>query len=199
MISGVPGELRGLEYVHKRYGRLTWKEVVMPSVHLARDGFIITRDLANAMQKGTFFVDDPAWSVDFAPNGTLLQLGDTITRKRYATTLESIANDGPGVFYEGHIAETTIAAVRASNGTMTVQDLRNYTVEIREPLEIKYRDYRITAGGAPSGGPVALSSLKIVEGYEDFSRDINSNLSVHRLDEAFRFAYGQVSVLGRSY
>lgn len=50
----------------------------------------------------TFLVDDPVWAEDFAPNGehsiverlgylvttippgTLLQLGDTITRKRYA-------------------------------------------------------------------------------------------------------------------
>jgi hypothetical protein len=31
-----------------------------------------------------FLVEDPAWAEDFAPNGTLLGLGDTITRKRYA-------------------------------------------------------------------------------------------------------------------
>lgn len=34
--------------------------------------------------RGNFLVEDPIWAVDFAPNGTLLQLGDVITRKRYA-------------------------------------------------------------------------------------------------------------------
>ena len=29
-------------------------------------------------------VDDPVWAMDFAPNGTLLGLGDVMTRKRYA-------------------------------------------------------------------------------------------------------------------
>lgn len=34
--------------------------------------------------RGEFLVEDPAWAEDFAPNGTLVQLGDLITRKRYA-------------------------------------------------------------------------------------------------------------------
>jgi gamma-glutamyltranspeptidase / glutathione hydrolase len=31
-----------------------------------------------------FLIKDPAWAEDFAPHGKLLELGDTITRKRYA-------------------------------------------------------------------------------------------------------------------
>ena len=50
---------------------------------------------------GTFLTDDPVWAEDFAPNGTLLQLGETITRKRYANTLETIAKEGIATFYEG--------------------------------------------------------------------------------------------------
>lgn len=34
--------------------------------------------------RGNFLVEDPAWAEDFAPNGVLVQLGDLITRKRYA-------------------------------------------------------------------------------------------------------------------
>jgi gamma-glutamyltranspeptidase/glutathione hydrolase len=35
----VPGELRGLEHLHRRYGVLPWKTLVMPAVRVARDGF----------------------------------------------------------------------------------------------------------------------------------------------------------------
>jgi gamma-glutamyltranspeptidase/glutathione hydrolase len=67
----------------------------------------VTEDLVRYMKaasenNNTFLTDDPIWAEDFAPNGelthsaklgvllltpvpgTLLQLGDTITRRRYA-------------------------------------------------------------------------------------------------------------------
>ena len=99
LASGVPGELRGLERLHLTYGSKPWKELVMPAVNVARYGFPVTKDLVRYMASGTagfdnFLVNDPTWAIDFAPNGTLLGLGDTITRRRYADTLEAIANRG---------------------------------------------------------------------------------------------------------
>lgn len=49
----------------------------------------VTEDLVRYMQfaqeyAGNFLVDDPIWAEDFAPNGKLVELGDVITRKRYA-------------------------------------------------------------------------------------------------------------------
>jgi gamma-glutamyltranspeptidase/glutathione hydrolase len=45
-VVGVPGTIRGLELAHKKYGKLPWRDVVMPAVKLARDGFAIDRVLA---------------------------------------------------------------------------------------------------------------------------------------------------------
>lgn len=36
---GVPGEIMGLEYLHRKYGVLPWGTVVSPAVHVARNGF----------------------------------------------------------------------------------------------------------------------------------------------------------------
>ncbi len=90
LASGVPGELRGLEYLHKHYGSKSWKRLIEPSVKLARYGFPVTRDLvrymASAVGSYDFLTYDSTWAIDFAPNGTRLGLGDTMTRKRYANT-----------------------------------------------------------------------------------------------------------------
>ncbi|KAI1492914.1 gamma-glutamyltransferase 1 [Biscogniauxia mediterranea] len=200
MASGVPGELRGLEYLHKNYGSLPWAEVMAPAIKVARYGFNVTEDLVHYMDSvtpsGDFLVQDPSWAVDFAPNGTRVQLGQTITRKRYADTLEVIAAEGADAFYTGAIANATITALAKQGGIMTLEDLKNYTVAIRTPSVINYRGYKLTACSAPSGGVVALSALKIVEGYSGFNDPAAINLTTHRLDEAIRFAYGQRSELG---
>ena len=198
LASGVPGELRGTEYLHKHYGKLPWAHVMRPAINLARNGFIVTQDLVNyeneAIAGGpNFLAENPEFSIDFAPNGVLLGLNETITRQRYADTLETISKRGADAFYTGPIANATIQALRASNGTMTLEDLKNYTVAIRKPAQITYRNYKLTACSAPSSGTVALSIMKTIEGYGDIGEASAINLSTHRLDEAMRFAYGEVS------
>ena len=195
--SGVPGELRGLEYLHQGYGKLPWAQVMQPAIKLARCGFTVTQDLVNqemsAIAGGpNFLVEDPSFAIDFAPNGTLLGLNETITRKRYADTLETIAERGPDAFYTGPIANATINALQASGGTMTLKDLKSYKIALRKPAQIDYRGFQLTACSAPSSGTVALSVMKTVEGYSDFGQAAAINLSTHRLDEAMRFAYGEV-------
>lgn len=196
--SGVPGELRGLELLHQKYGSRPWIDLILPAVEVARNGFQVTADQAAAMDvlgPSSFLSKDSSWATDFAPNGTRVGQGDIMTRKRYASLLELIARDGADAFYRGETAKTTVAAIRATNGIMTLDDLSSYRVIIRPPVEISYRDYRITSCGAPSSGIVALNALKVVETYTDIGVPSAVNLSTHRLDEAIRFAYGAVSQL----
>ncbi|PHH88647.1 hypothetical protein CDD83_7265 [Cordyceps sp. RAO-2017] len=199
LASGVPGELRGTEYLHRKYGRLPWAQVVSPSIELARHGFTVTEDLVKNMgssQSNDFLTQDPSWAIDFAPSGSRVKLGERMTRKRYADTLEAIAGSGADVFYSGPIAEATVAAIRARGGIMTAEDLRNYKVAHRKPVHLDYRGYRLTSCNAPSSGVVALSALNILGGYDGFGNPAHKNLSTHRLDEAIRFAYGQRARLG---
>ncbi|QYT06315.1 Gamma-glutamyltransferase [Trichoderma simmonsii] len=199
LASGVPGELRGTEYIHNKYGALPWAHVIKPSIEVARNGFKVTEDLISTIKStspNNFLTEDPAWAIDFAPKGRLVRLGETMTRKRYADTLESIARHGADAFYTGPIANATIRALKAAGGIMTLEDLKNYTVAIREPLQINYRGYKLTSTSAPSSGAVVLSALNTVSGYENFGHPDQVNLTTHRLDEAIRFAYGQRTELG---
>jgi gamma-glutamyltranspeptidase / glutathione hydrolase len=198
LASGVPGELRGLEYLHKKYGSKSWKHLVKPAIKVARDGFEVGTDLARYIAEtsnNSFLLNDPSWALDFAPNGTLVKLGDTLYRKRYAKTLEAVAEHGSRAFYHGAIANATINALQATGGSMTFSDLANYTVKIRQASNITYRGFKITSGSAPSSGAVVLSALKVVEGY-DMSTPSQLNLSAHYLDEAMKFGYGQRTELG---
>lgn len=171
----------------------------MPAVRTAREGFTLRQDQARYFSSAIntvgedFLTNDPNWALDFAPNGTRLGVGDTMTLKRLADTLETVAKKGADAFYSGPIAESMINAVRRANGTMDLEDLSNYTVAIRNVSQIDYRGHILTSTTAPTSGSVALSILNIVNSYDDFfTSEKTLNISTHRFDEAIRFAYGQV-------
>jgi gamma-glutamyltranspeptidase/glutathione hydrolase len=169
--------------------------VIEPSIRASRDGFKVPEDLAVRFTPDReFLTKDPAWAMDFAPNGKTLEVGDIITQRRLADTLETIAKSGADAFYVGPIAEATVNALRKSDGIMTTDDLANYKVEVREALEIDYRGFKVASTTAPSSGPITLSILNILDEYNDFYASGTVNLSTHRLDEAMRFAYGQVGL-----
>lgn len=200
LASGVPGEVRGLDYLHKKYGLLPWETLLQPAIKTARDGFPVTEDLVRYMEVAVgsgedFLAKSPTWALDFAPNGTRLGLGDIITRKRYADTLETIAQRGADAFYHGPIAETMVKAVQAAGGNMELGDLRKYEVVIQNVSQIDYRGFKVTSTTSPSSGAVALAVLKILDTYDDFLAPDNTNLSTHRLDEAIRFGYGLVRAI----
>ena len=143
-----------------------------------------------------FLSEEPTWAKDFAPNGTRVGMGDLMTRKRLAHTLEAIAVEGPAAFYKGPLAEATVRALRKENGSMTTADLARYDIVSKRPINIEYKGYSLFGCGAPASGAVALSVMKVLEGYEDFGQPHTKNLSTHRLDEALRFGYGKRASLG---
>lgn len=163
---------------------------------MARYGFPVSHDLVVYMESATkkydFLTHNPSFATDFAPNGTRKGIGDTMTRRRYADVLENIAKNGADAFYTGNVAIATVNAVQAANGSMTLEDLQSYRIVLRNPVEMEYRGFRILSCGAPASGAVVLSALKTAEGYSGFGSPEMLNLSTHRLDEAVRFAYGEV-------
>ncbi|RSL90620.1 hypothetical protein CEP51_000661 [Fusarium floridanum] len=196
---GVPGEVRGLEYAHKKYGKLPWKTVMQGAIKVANDGFRVNGDMNKFVSKSSagkynFLVEDPSWAEDFTRDGQLLREGDTITRPRYARTLQAIADHGSEAFYTGPIAESMIKTIQESNGTMTLEDLANYKVISRKVLHTEYKGYDVYGISSPAGGAVSLNILNTMDGYEDQSQD--GNLTLHRYIEAMKFAYGARLRLG---
>ncbi|KAI1826893.1 gamma-glutamyltransferase [Xylaria intraflava] len=201
LAAGVPSELRGLEYAHTKFGALPWKAVVEPAALVARDGFVVTEDTVRYMNNGiqsvgwNFLAEDPSWAQDFAPNGYLVKEGETMYRKRYAETLQTVAEKGADAFYMGAIANATIDTIQSNYGTMTLEDLTSYKVITRDAVNISYRGFNLYASGAPTGGAVGLNMLKTMEAY-DTADTADTNLTLHRFDEAMRFAYGARQSLG---
>jgi gamma-glutamyltranspeptidase / glutathione hydrolase len=192
---GVPGTVAGFALALGNYGsgRFTLAQILKPSIELARDGFVLTDDMADTLPEAyeKRLKRWPASAKIFSrQDGTSLREGDTLVQPDLAATLSAIAEQGPRGFYEGPVAERLIRTISEAGGIMTREDLRSYQPVIRTPVRGNYRGYEIVSMPLPSsGGTVLLETLNILEGYPLSDLKQGSPASLHLLIEAMKRAY----------
>lgn len=186
---GVPGEVAGLYRLVRRFGRLSWAEVVAPAERTARLGFAAGRELARSLSgpRSSELIRDPSLRRLYFPGGSPLVRGFRIRNRELAGTLRRIAEEGPKAFYEGPIASELAQVVRGAGGTLSVDDLRAYAVKERKPLRGTLGEYTIFTMPPPSaGGLQLLQTIGMLSVAELTRLGWNSGAYQHLLAEAFR-------------
>ena len=122
---GVPGTIAGLYEVHKRFGSLSWEELVEPSINLAKKGFVVTKKQNQSFRsKRAEFISVNGKNTFF---GRDYEEGDIVVNPIYAKTLELIQKKGKSGFYEGLNAERLVNTVKQKGGIISKQDLLKYS------------------------------------------------------------------------
>ena len=191
---GVPGTVAGLTLALAKYGsgKFTLAKLLQPAIDLARQGLVLTDDMADTLPGiHRRLARWPASAKIFSrADGTSLREGDTLVQTDLAATLSAIAEQGPRGFYEGPVAEKLAAGIRDAGGIMTTEDLKSYSAMIRTPARGTYRGYDIVSMPLPSsGGVVLLEMLNILEGFPLAEMKQGSAPSLHVLIEAMKRAY----------
>jgi len=186
--AGVPGTVRGFELAHKRFGKLPWKDLVLPAVKLAEEGFAINAALVGRLN-GAKTARNPEFQRIFGKKGGW-KAGDILKQPDLGWSLRQIAEKGPDAFYTGAIAEKIAAEMKAGEGLITLEDLKNYKAETRTPLTDTYRGYEIIGAPPPSSGGTALiTALNILELYDLKKNPWMSPETTHLVTEAMRRAF----------
>ena len=192
----VPGEVAGMHEAHSKYGTLPWQELFDMAASVAREGFPVSKQLHQLIVRNEAEMRDyRALSDLYLPQGKPVQAGDLLRRENLARTLELIGKEGWEVFYKGKIAESIVATVQRSGGVLTMQDMAEYRVVKRQIVKSTFDDTVVITGSAPTGGPVLLHALNIVEGFRDMKYPFLGQ-DVHLIVEALKFAYGARMRLG---
>ncbi|GLU09987.1 hypothetical protein SLE2022_268190 [Rubroshorea leprosula] len=186
----VPGEIAGLRQAWLKHGRLAWRILFEPAIKLAKEGFVVAPYLGLSIAASAeAILKDPGLRQLFAPNGKLLQAGDTCYNVELARSLEAVAEEGPEAFYNGKVGEKLVKDVREAGGILTMEDLRNYKVEVMDAMAANVMGYTIYGMPPPSSGTVGLSLvMNILDSYES-SDAAKGNLGLHRLIEAMKHMF----------
>ncbi len=168
-VAGTPGTVAGLVLAHEKFGTLPWRDLVMPAVRLARDGFEINDALARSLNgvlqgAGQFAEFQRVYG---PPGKERWQAGDRLVQPDLAQTLQRIADLGRDAFYRGPIADLIVAEMQAGGGLISKEDLAAYQPKLREPIHGTYRGYDVYGPPPPSSGGICLiEMLNILENFQ---------------------------------
>ena len=193
LAPGVPGTVRGMAQAHRRFGKLPWKDVVMPAATLAREGFVISASLASSLNRELAERMKPFAASVAAygkADGTPWKAGERLVLGDLAKSLTSIATDGPDAFYKGWIADLIDKEMAANGGLITKADLAGYEAKERKALRGTFLGYDIISMPPPSSGGVALIEiLNMLEQMEIHKIPRLSTEAIHLTTEARRRGY----------
>ena len=192
---GVPGNVRLVAEMHKRWGRLPWAALFEPAIKLARDGFTSSERL-NSFTAGRAadLKRSPAASATFlTPTGEALPEGTTVRMPELAWTLERIARLGPDGFYKGPVAKrisATVSGAAKNPSPLTEADLAAYKVAERPTICSPYRGYKVCSMSPPSSGGIGLAQmLGQLERFDMAKLGPDDVLAWHLFAESQKLAY----------
>jgi gamma-glutamyltranspeptidase / glutathione hydrolase len=201
MSVGVPGTVRAWEKALHEFGTWPLARALGPGIAAAENGFTVDQTFFNQTDEAKgIFADFPATAALYLdPDGTPRDVGATIRNPDLAKTYRLLAEEGPGAFYSGPLAQAIVDTVQhpplaagsartARPGVMTLSDLAAYRAIDRDPTHIRFEGRDVFGMGPPSsGGSTVGEILNILDGMHLAS--LPTEQALHDYLEASRLAY----------
>ena len=158
----VPGTLKGLWELHRRFGRASWERLLGMAAEAARE-WRATSLWTRCMEAG---LHNSGRKLQVSEEGREWLRGGARGQARLASLLKSVGEGGVEEFYEGWVSEKVEEVVERGGGILRREDLEAYTPIWREPVETRVElggeRFRILSAPPPCSGAVILEALKIL-------------------------------------
>lgn len=190
--AGVPGSVDGMWQLHKKHGKLPWKDLLQPAIALAEKGCVLSESQANRLNE--FKEDFNRLNKDNVAylrtsEGTWKE-GDLLKQSDLAALLTDIAEKGRDGFYTGRNAQALTDFVQGENGLMTLEDLQQYEAVWRSIYSFDYQGWQVLSMPLPSSGGVLMHQILRMSELMNVRLDgMERSDYVHLLSELERRAY----------
>lgn len=192
----VPGEVLGYWEAHKKYGKLKWAELFEPAIALCIKGSHVTNYLArNLLRKESDIKAVPTLAETFInpETNSTWKAGDKIKRPKLAETLKLLAQEGPGIFYNGTMGDQLVAEIQAFGGIITKEDFQKYTVKWKTPITAKLGNLTMYTAPPPGSGVILTFILNLLQGIIPTN---DKSVMWQRIVEAFKWGYAKRTEMG---
>lgn len=189
----VPGCVDGWQKLLSRFGHKKLKDVLAPSIRLAEEGFPVTEIFSSywvASEKKLH--QSEAAARTYLPSGRAPVPGEVFRNRDLARCFRQIASSGRKAFYEGEIAKRILKCSAALGGTMTADDLKQYSAQWVEPISTTYRGWTVYELPPNGQGIAALMMLNLMEHFPLGEFGANSADALHVMIEAKKLAYADM-------
>ncbi len=188
--ASVPGAVGGWAAMHRRWGRLSFEEVLAPAISYATNGFPVSHNLAVYLNEATPHLQKyPSSSQVFLPFGRPAVAGDVLRQCDLGESLRAIANSYGEALYRGELARKLADAVGADGGLVDEESLAAFEPRIADALSAPYRGLTVFEPGPNSSGHVLLQEL-LMTGLLEASdwRPLSAEL-IHHMVEIKKLAF----------
>src|SRR3974390_976866 len=192
----VPGAVDGWQKLADKFGRKKLSEDLAPAINTAQKGFPVSEWVA-AYWGGQvdYLRGDDAAAKLYLPNDRSPKTGEIFQNVDLARSLQQVAAHGRDGFYKGELAGRMLEAMKRRGGTMTAQDLTEYSSEWVEPISTTYREWTVFELPPNGQGLAALEMLNIMETFPLVQKDsgFGSTKALHVMIEAKKLAYADLA------
>ncbi|GLS27220.1 gamma-glutamyltransferase [Marinibactrum halimedae] len=190
LASGVPGSIAVFDYLMKNGGAQTFADHLERAATVADEGFVVTPVYAKRLRSSAEALGRfPASKVVFfSDDGETWSEGDILKQKDLAATYRAIAKEGSAHFYQGEFAKAVGEWMAANGGLITVEDMANYEIKLRNPIQSTYQGHTIYGFPPPSSGGVHVAEMLNI--LEHFSlKGLSDSERYHLVGEAMKLAF----------
>jgi gamma-glutamyltranspeptidase / glutathione hydrolase len=189
----VPGAVDGWQKLSDKFGRKKLSEDLAAAIRTAQDGFPVPEwTAAYWAPEGDRLRGDEAAAALYLPGDHPPRLGEVFRNPDLAWSLQQIAAHGRDAFYKGEITAKLLDGMKRHNGTMTAQDLSEFSGEWVEPLSTTYHDWTVYEMPPNEQGIAALEMLNIMETFPLAQFGFGSTKALHAMIEAKKLAYADL-------
>jgi gamma-glutamyltranspeptidase/glutathione hydrolase len=188
----VPGAVDGWQKLSDKFARKKLAEDLAPAIRTAQEGFPVPE--WNALYwaaEADYLRGDENATKTYLPQDRPPKLGEVFRNPDLATSLQQIAAQGRNAFYKGPISSKILDTMKRHGGTMTAQDLADYSAEWVEPISTTYRDWTVYEMPPNGQGMAVLEMLNIFEEFPLGEKEwgFGSPKALHAMIEAKKLAY----------
>jgi gamma-glutamyltranspeptidase/glutathione hydrolase len=189
----VPGAVDGWAKLHKRFGRLPWRDLFQPAIYYAENGYPLTELIATTWkaEAAKLAKNENARRV-FLPNGAPPSVGQIFRNPQLAAAYRALAREGAGAFYRGAIAKAILRAADSLGGKLAAADLAEFESEWVEPISTEYRGWKVYELPPQGQGIAAIQMLNLFSVFPLPTYDPRGLAELHIQMEAQKLAYADL-------